>query len=87
MEWANPLLYDAVAREFPGLRIILVHIGLPWFTDAMVMVRKHRNVFADISPGLFPFWLYQTFATFQEFGMMEKLLFGTDFPFQTSAQL
>ena len=87
MEWANPLLYDGVAREFPRLKIILAHIGLPWFTDAMVMVRKHKNVFADVSPGHHRAWLYQALSLFQEFGVMHKLLFGTDFPFQNSEQL
>lgn len=87
MEWANPLAYDGVAREFPNLKIILAHIGLPWFTDAMVMVRKHKNVFADISPGLHCTWLYQALSLFQEFAVMDKLLFGTDFPFRTAAEV
>jgi len=83
MEWANPLLYDNVAREFPGLKIILAHIGLPWFEDAMVMVRKHENVFADVSPAIHHDWLYRAMAMFQEFGVMHKLLFGSDFPIST----
>lgn len=80
MEWANPLLYDNVAREFPNLKIILAHIGLPWFTDAMVMVRKHKHVFADVSPAAHAGWLFQALSQFQEFGVMHKLLFGSDFP-------
>lgn len=87
MEWANPLLYDPVAREFPNLRIILAHIGLPWFTDAMVMVRKHKNVFADVSPAFHRIWMYQALACFQEFGVMHKLMFGTDFPVATTEQV
>lgn len=87
MEWANPLLYDPVAREFPNLKIILAHIGLPWFADAMVMVRKHTNVFADISPALHRTWMYQALANFQEFGVMDKLMFGTDFPISNSEQV
>jgi uncharacterized protein len=87
MEWANPLAYDGVAREFPNLKIILAHIGLPWYLDTMVMVRKHKNVFADISPGLHRNWLYQALAAFQEFGVIDKLLFGTDFPFRNAADV
>jgi hypothetical protein len=83
MAWANPLLYDEVAREFPDLKIILAHIGLPWFDDAMVMVRKHANVFADVSPAFHRHWLYRALLTFQEFAVMDKLLFGSDFPFAT----
>jgi uncharacterized protein len=87
MEWANPLLYDNVAREFPNLKIILAHIGLPWFADTMVMVRKHKNVFADVSPAFHRAWLYQALAMFQEFGVMHKLLFGSDFPVATPEQV
>jgi predicted TIM-barrel fold metal-dependent hydrolase len=83
MEWANPLLYDPVAREFPNLRIIMAHIGLPWFQDAMVMVYKHKHIYADVSPAMHHGWLYQALATFQEFRVMHKLLFGSDFPVGT----
>jgi len=41
MEWANPILYDAVAREFPNLKIVLAHIGIPWFWDALEIGRAH----------------------------------------------
>jgi len=84
MEWANPILYDAVAREFPNLKIVLAHIGIPWFWDALVVVRKHPNVYADIT-GIcrFPWWGYQALSAFSEFGAMNKLLFGSDFPFFT----
>ena len=84
MEWASPLLYDPVAREFPDLKIILAHIGLPWFADAMVVSRKHPNVFTDVS-GLHtkPWWLYQALALILEAGSMEKVLFGSDMPFSS----
>ena len=88
MEWANPLLYDPVARKFPNLKIILAHIGLPWYTDAMVMIRKHPNVFADVSGGvsLRPWWGYQALAFCHENCVMHKLLFGSDFPIVTIEQ-
>ena len=53
----------------------------------MVMVRKHTNVFADISPALHRTWMYQALANFQEFGVMDKLMFGTDFPISNSKQV
>jgi len=88
MKWANPLLYDPVARDFPDLKIILAHIGLPWYTDAMVVIRKHENVYADICGGvvLRPWWGYQALATCYENSVMHKLLFGSDFPLCTAEQ-
>ena len=83
MKWANPLLYDDVAQQFPNLKIILAHIGLPWYTDTMVMVRKHPNVFADVSPAFHQGWMYRALELFYEFAVIQKLLFGTDFPFST----
>ncbi len=83
MDWADPILYDEVAREFPDLKIILAHMGLPWHDAAMVVVRKHPNVFADISPAFHRHWLYRAMLTFQEFDVMDKLLFASDFPFST----
>ena len=65
MEWANPLHYDSVARKFPDLKIVLAHMGLPWHTEAMVVVRKHPNVYTDISSvPLRPWWAYQALVTF-----------------------
>ena len=46
-------------------------------------VRKHPNVFADISPAFHRHWLYRAMLTFQEFDVMDKLLFASDFPFST----
>lgn len=87
MKWANPLLYDEVARDFPDLKIVFAHMGLPWHTDAMVMVRKHPNVYADVSSvPLRPWWAYQALLTFYESDLLYKLLFATDWPFTTFEQ-
>lgn len=84
MKWASPLLFDEVGINFPELKVILAHVGLPWFTDAMVVVRKHRHFFADISGATSkPWWGYQALQTFHEFGISHKLLFGSDFPIFT----
>ena len=84
MKWANPILYDDVAQQFPNLKIILAHIGLPWYTDAMVVARKHPNVFADVSPVFHLRWINRALDLFHEFSVIHKLLFGTDFPFTTA---
>lgn len=84
MRWANPLLFDEVGIHFPDLKIILAHVCLPWFRDAMVVVRKHRNFYADISGATSkPWWGYQALLTFHEFNLCHKLLFGSDFPIFT----
>jgi len=73
-----------VGMQFPDLKIILAHMGLPWYTDAMVVVRKHRNMYSDITGvSLRPWWGYQALVTFYESDLMHKLLFGSDFPIMT----
>lgn len=84
MKWANPILYDDVAQQFPNLKIILAHVGLPWYAEAMVVARKHPNVYADVSPVFHLKWIYRALELFHEFAVIHKLLFGTDFPFSTT---
>ena len=58
IRFAHPLLMDEVAMRYPNLKIIMAHLGHPWTVDTAVVVRKHPNVYTDIS-GLFyrPLWL------------------------------
>jgi len=50
----------------------------------MVVVRKHSNIYADITGvSLRPWWSYQALITFYESDLMHKLLFGSDFPIMT----
>lgn len=85
MEFARPYLLDEVAREFPNLKMVIAHLGYPWIDECVVLLGKHPNVFADIS-GLMhrPWQAYQALLAAYEYGVMDKLLFGSDFPF-TSA--
>lgn len=86
LEFARPLLLDEVAREFPELRIVIAHMGYPWVDETIVLLGKHRNVFADIS-GLVPqpWRSYNALMAAYEYGVMDKLLFGSDFPYRSPA--
>jgi len=86
LEFALPRLLDEVAREFPNLRIVIAHMGYPWASETVVLLGKHRNVFADVS-GLLPRpWLsYNALLPAFEFDVMDKLLFGSDFPYRAPA--
>jgi predicted TIM-barrel fold metal-dependent hydrolase len=85
MEFARPSLLDEVARELPGLRIVIAHLGYPWIEECVVFLGKHANVFADISSLLHrPWHAYNALLSAHQYGVMDKLLFGSDFPY-TSA--
>src|SRR4051794_39575952 len=85
LEFGRPYLLDEVARTFPGLRIIVAQLGQPWVDETICMLGKHPNVFADVS-GLLgrPWQAYNALVSAYQHGVIDKLLFGSDFPY-TSA--
>ena len=66
------------------MKIILAHLGHPYEGDCIATIRKHANVFTDVSALHYrPWQLYNSLMLAQEYGVWHKLLFGTDFPFTT----
>jgi len=84
--YAHPLVTDEVAMRFPDLKIIMAHIGHPWVRETVVVIRKHPNVYADVSAIYTRPWMtYEALVLATEWGVMDKLLFGSDFPVTTPA--
>ena len=84
IECTLPRHLDSVARRFPDCKIILAHLGHPYEGECVALIRKHPNLFADISALYYrPFQLYQSLMLVQEYGVWDKILFGTDYPFTT----
>ena len=82
LDYAQPYLLDEVAREFSALKIVIGTMGSPFVEQTLSMVAKHKNVYADltIKPG--NVWqVYNTVTAAHEYGVMDKLLFGSGFPF------
>jgi uncharacterized protein len=81
LDFAHPRHIDRVATAFPDLKMILAHMGHPWQIDCIVVIRKHPNVYADISAQFYRPWsAWNAFCLAQEWGVMHKLLFGSDLP-------
>ncbi len=87
MEYARPSLLDDVARQLPNLTIVISSLGYPWIDETLALIGKHERVFADIS-GLLrrPQRGYGAIVAAQENGVIDKLLFASDFPFGESCQ-
>jgi predicted TIM-barrel fold metal-dependent hydrolase len=88
LKYAHPLEIDEVAVDHPNVRFVICHLGNPWLTDAMEVVYKNANVYADIS-GLMLGEFSQAFEDYMSdeiedvityAGEPEKFLFGTDWP-------
>jgi len=76
--YGDPIYVDDVAVDFPKLKIILAHGGRPiWMKTAFFLLRRHPNVFLDIS-GIPPKALLKYFPRLEE--IANKTLFGTDWP-------
>jgi uncharacterized protein len=74
--YGDPIFIDDVAVDFPKLKIILAHGGRPlWMQTAFFLLRRHPNVFLDIS-GIPPKSLLKYFPRLDE--IAHKTLFGTD---------
>lgn len=84
LECTLPRHLDPVATRFPQVRIIMAHLGHPYEPECIAVVRKHPRVYADISALHYrPFQFYHSLMLVQEYGVWDKLLFGTDYPFTT----
>ena len=87
LRWARPFLLDDVARACPDLTLCIAHLGHPWCEETMVVIRKHPNLFADVSAlHTRPMQLYFALQSAVEYRVTDKLLFGSDFPFSTAQE-
>jgi uncharacterized protein len=79
-----PRHIDRVAIRHPDVKIIMAHLSHPYEGECVVTIRKHPNVYADISALHYrPFQLYHSLMLVQEYGVWDKVLFGSDYPFTT----
>ncbi|MGI8989918.1 MAG: amidohydrolase family protein [Bryobacteraceae bacterium] len=84
LAYARPYLLDGVATRYPDVKIIMAHLSHPYEGECAVVIRKHANVYADCSALHYrPFQLYHSLMLVQEYGVWNKVLFGTDYPFTT----
>jgi len=87
MEYARPLLLDEIARDFPNLTIVISAMGHPWIDECISLLGKHPRVFSDVA-GLTrrPWQAYNALVSAHQFNVMDKILFGSDFPFSTASE-
>ncbi len=81
LEYANPTPLDEIGRRFPDLKMIISHLGFPYIEETIAILAKNPNVFADVSGLSNKQWqAYRSLTLAYEYGVIEKLLFGSDFP-------
>jgi hypothetical protein len=81
LDYAHPRHIDRVAIAFPKLRMVLAHMAHPWQIDCIAVIRKHPHVYADVSALFYRPWShYNCMRLATEWGVLHKLLFGSDCP-------
>jgi predicted TIM-barrel fold metal-dependent hydrolase len=75
----RPISLDAVACDFPELKIIGIHVGIPWTDEMIAMAWKHRNVYIGSDAHSPKYWPESFVRYIDSFGQ-DKVMFGTDFP-------
>lgn len=75
----RPITLDSVACDFPELKLIGIHIGIPWTDEMIAMAWKHENVFIGSDAHAPRYWPQSFIHYINTFGQ-DKVIFGTDFP-------
>lgn len=87
IEFAQPYLFDEVARSFDQLPLVFAQVGHPWVDQTLTLIGKHPNVYADLSDIIGrPWQLYNVLLLAYQQSMCHHLLLGSDFPFCTTEQ-
>jgi hypothetical protein len=82
MDYAQPYLIDEIARKFKSLKIVIGTMGAPFVQQTLYLIAKHKNVYADLTINPSRVWqVYNTVIAAHERGVLDKLLFGSGFPF------
>jgi predicted TIM-barrel fold metal-dependent hydrolase len=75
----RPILLDGIACDFPELKLIGIHVGIPWTDEMIAMAWKHENVFIGSDAHSPKYWPPAFVNYINSYGQ-DKVLFGTDFP-------
>lgn len=83
--YSNPHLVDEVAVHFPDLKIIMAHAGRFWYQETLTMMRRHPNIYIDISANVgkatgYGLLLALLVAVKEVVGGVDRVLFASDYP-------
>jgi len=76
---ARPILLDQVAIDFPELKLIGIHIGIPWTEEMISMCWKHENIYTAGDAYAPKYWP-KSFVHYANSYGRHKVMFGTDWP-------
>jgi predicted TIM-barrel fold metal-dependent hydrolase len=75
----RPICLDRVGIDFPELKLIGIHLGVPWTDEMISMAYKHENIHIGGDAYAPRYWPKQMVHYANSYGRT-KFLFGTDWP-------
>ena len=75
----QPIALDAVSCDFPELKLIGIHVGIPWHDEMISMAWKHDNIFIGCDAHRPKYWP-KSFIHYLNSQGQDKIIFGTGFP-------
>ena len=85
LDLGRPTYLDAVAVDFPDLKIVASHAGWPWVDELVAVAWRHRNVYLEIS-AIRPRYLgtpgtgWEPLIRYGSTILQDKVLFATEWP-------
>lgn len=75
----RPITLDTVACDFPELKLVGIHVGIPWTDEMIAMSWKHRNLYIGCDAHSPRYWPQSFIHYLNSYGQ-DKVIFGTDYP-------
>ena len=75
----RPISLDSVACDFPELKLIGIHVGIPWTDEMIAMAWKHPNVYIGCDAHSPAYWPESFVKYINSYGQ-DKVIFGSDYP-------
>jgi predicted TIM-barrel fold metal-dependent hydrolase len=75
----RPITLDSVACDFQELKLVGIHVGIPWTDEMIAMAWKHKNVYIGCDAHRPRYWP-ESFKRYINTQGQDKVIFGTDFP-------
>ena len=89
--WGRPKYFEEPARTFPGMKIILAHLGSGFEDEVVALTNKYPNVYADLSSRLHLIgkpgeWTKEEAVRWIRRIGTDRVMFGTNFPMNNPAE-
>lgn len=87
LKYSDPVLLEDVLLDFPDLNVCIAHMGWGWTERTLLMMQEVDNLYTDTAfLCRYPYRLSQHLCLAKQFNIIDKVLFGTDFPGRCNPQ-